>query len=792
MTLEKVLQRPASSFHRLGAVSTVGCFVLAFLAILNLSFVAIVFSAEELPAQEAIQAPVTLLNRGLLSFNQGAFGEAATYFEEAARLYEQQADGARQCEALIQLAQARQFCGQHRKALECLEKASALAGELQSRHQTAAVLGAIGNVHLAMGESEAALTYLNEGLTMAGESGYPDVAAAILNNLGNLYVSKKQYDEALVSYRESAGKAEKAGNISLLARAEINGATAASRGGKLSEARSLLEKAADRLQRVEDSYAKAYSLINIGLLCSDLRLRMPLENESLVMRAYTSFNEALRVAEKLNDQRTTSYAYGHLAKLYEDQKQYQEALELTRRAIFAAQQKNITEALYKWHWQAGRILARLGNLDEAIASYRLSIHDLQLIREEMSSCYANPESSYRKTASGVCFELVDLLLRRASKLKEGEAIDPYLVEARDTLEVLKVFELREYFKDDCIDAARFVNKKLDVVSEKAVVVYPILLPDRVELLVSFAGRIKRFTLPVGVDELTKETREFRKKLVKRTTWEFLPHSQKLYDWLIRPLETDLNAMKLETLVFVPDGPLRTIPMAALHDGNKFLINRYPIAITPSLNLTDPQPLNREQASVLSLGLTRAVQGFAGLPYVADELSAIMDLYGGEILLNDQFTLANVENALKKDPFSIVHIASHGQFGGDVEDTFLLAFDEKFTMERLSQYVGLFKFREEPLDLLALSACETAAGDDLAALGLAGIAVRAGARSALATLWHVNDPASFVLIKEFYRQLKNPAVSRAAALQAAQCKLLDDMRYDHPGYWAPFLLINNWL
>jgi CHAT domain-containing protein/tetratricopeptide (TPR) repeat protein len=792
MALEKRLQKPEFCHHRVGAVSMVGAFVLALLAFCSLSCVTTACAAEKLPAQETMSAPITSLNRGLLSFNKGAFGEAASYFADAACLYEQQAESAKQCEALVWLAQARQFSGQHRSALESLGKALPLARKLQSRHQIAAVLGTIGNVQLAMGESETALRYLNEGLTIARESGYPDVAAAILNNLGNLYISKKQYDEALASYRESAGMAEKAGNISLVAEAEVNGAGAASKGSKLNESCSLLEKATDRIQRVEDSYAKAYSLINIGLLYSDLRLLLPARNKSLVMQAYTSFTEALRVAEKLNDQRTTSYAYGHLANLYEDQLQYQAALELTRRAIFAAQQQNISEALYKWHWQAGRILARRGNLDEAIASYRLSIRDLQVIREEMSSCYANPESSYRKTASGVCFELVDLLLQRASKLKEGEVIEPYLVEARDTLEVLKVFELREYFKDDCIDAARFVNKKLDVVSEKAVVVYPVLLPDRVELLVSFAGRIKRFTLPVGVDELTKETRELRRMLVKRTTWEFLPHSRKLYDWLIRPLETDLNAMKVDTLVFVPDGALRTIPMAALHDGNQFLINRYPIAITPSLNLTDPQPLNREHTRILSLGLTRAVRGFSGLPYVAGELAAIQDLYGGELLLNDQFTLVNVEKALKNDPFSIVHIASHGQFGGNVEDTFLLAFDEKFTMEELGQYVGLFKFREEPLDLLALSACETAAGDDRAALGLAGVAVRAGARSALATLWHVNDPASFELIKEFYHQLKTPAVSRAAALRAAQLKLLNDMRYDHPGYWAPFLLVNNWL
>ena len=114
------------------------------------------------------------------------------------------------------------------------------------------------------------------------------------------------------------------------------------------------------------------------------------------------------------------------------------------------------------------------------------------------------------------------------------------------------------------------------------------------------------------------------------------------------------------------------------------------------------------------------------------------------------------------------------------------------MERLDHCIGLFRYRDEPLELLTLSACETAAGDDRAALGLAGIAVKAGARSALATLWYINDQASSELVAEFYRQLKKPGMSRGKALQLAQLKLLNDPRYKHPCYWAPFLLINNWL
>src|SRR5262249_4887446 len=151
-----------------------------------------------------------------------------------------------------------------------------------------------------------------------------------------------------------------------------------------------------------------------------------------------------------------------------------------------------------------------------------------------------------------------------------------------------------------------------------------------------------------------------------------------------------------------------------------------------------------------------------------------------------------ENALKETPVNIVHVASHGQFSSDATKTFLLTFDGKLTMDRLDQYIGLFRFRDDPLELLTLSACETAAGDDRAALGLAGIGIKAGARSALGTLWFINDQSTAMLITEFYQQLKDPSVSRAVALQRAQIKLLDDLRYQHPGYWSPFLLINNWL
>jgi len=233
-------------------------------------------------------------------------------------------------------------------------------------------------------------------------------------------------------------------------------------------------------------------------------------------------------------------------------------------------------------------------------------------------------------------------------------------------------------------------------------------------------------------------------------------------------------------------------MAALHDGKQFLVEKYALGITPGLSLTDPRPLKRDHAKVLAVGLTEPVQGYPPLPNVSGELTTLSQLFGSTVLINRDFQVAELRKQLEDRDYTILHIASHGEFGGDVQKTFVLAFDSRLTMDALDRLVGVLKFRNDPLELITLSACDTAAGDDRAALGLAGVAIKAGARSALATLWPINDEASAQLIADFYRALQDPSVSRAAALRRAQLRLINDPRYAHPGFWSPFLLINNWL
>jgi CHAT domain-containing protein/Tfp pilus assembly protein PilF len=732
------------------------------------------------------------LEGGAAAFHRGAFEEAATRWASAEKAYAEQGQTTNRISALINLAHAQSELGQYRRAAASLSTALGLARTTGDQQRAASVGAALGNVYVALGPPETAEQYLRDAIAVARTTPDAVLAAVALNDLGNLLATQHKYTEALASYRESIALAVDSQQSLLRARGRINAATALREEGHAREALTMLDEALGGLRSLAPSHEVAFTLVSAGIGYRDLRTPISEERDRLMLQAGTVLTYAARTAEQIGDRRAASYAWGHLGGLYEEEQRNAEALDLTRRAIFAAQQVDAPESLYRWQWQAGRLLHRLGQVDQAIDTYRRAVATLQSIRPELSLGYAHTPTSFRDSIGPVYFELVDLLLQRSRANGPSENIAPNLMEARQTMELFKVAELRDYFHDDCVDTALLKVTKLEVVAQTAVVVYPILLADRMELLVSLPSGLTSVIVPVDLATVTEEVRQFRRTLEKRTTREYIPHARKLYSWLIGPIEADLARAGVDTLVFVPDGPLRTIPMAALYDGKQFLVAKYALAITPGLDLTDPRPIRREQTKVLAVGLTEAVQGYAPLPGVAAELDALRGLFNGTTLVDRQFVAANLEDRLKAEQFSILHVASHGEFGGTPAKTFLLTFDEKLRMDRLDQFIGLFKYRDTPLELLTLSACDTAEGDDRAALGMAGVAVRAGARSAVATLWQVHDAVAADLVTYFYQQLQGQSVSRAVALQRAQLKILADPRYAHPGYWSPFLMINNWL
>ncbi len=304
---------------------------------------------------------------------------------------------------------------------------------------------------------------------------------------------------------------------------------------------------------------------------------------------------------------------------------------------------------------------------------------------------------------------------------------------------------------------------LDRVANDTAMLYPVLLGERLELLVSFDGRIERHSRRYDRAEFDAHVDAFRRTLEDRTTREYLPHAQWLYQALLGDVPDQLARAGASTLVFVPEGQLYSVPLEALHDGNGFLVERFAVAITPSLTLIAPRPLGATPGAVLLAGMSDYGGGAPDLPFVPRELAAIQAEIGGAILLNEAFSTPAFRDAVAKSQPSIVHVASHATFTGESKTSFVFTHDGPLNMTTLYDVVAQSRFRE-PLELLTLSACETATGDDRAALGLSGVAIRAGARSALGTLWTVSDEASQRVLTQFYHELAKGDVSKAQALQ----------------------------
>jgi CHAT domain-containing protein len=736
-----------------------------------------------------------LVEQGARAFRHGSFSQAATHWEQAVTLFRNQADARSEIRTSISLASAYQAIGHQRRAVRILEEALARAEQTGDHASINLVKGKLGGALVLTLDSERAASLLHDALEGARAANDQEAQAELLNDLGNLFVTQEQPAEALSAYEASVSLAREIGSAWITAQSLCNAAATASRAGDPELAEHLNAEALIEIAHLEDSHAKAFLFLRAGQ--TDCQIPGPGSKpaERLLLRARDSYQLALELARPLEDRSIETYALGYLAQLYEQDEQPAAALGLARRAAFVAQQARMPEALYRWEWQSGRLWKAQGDVQSAVAAYRRAVQVLGPIRNDVSLGYGNAgiRRSFRESDGPLFFELADLLLQLARSAPDPAAGQQLLLEARDTVEYLKAVELEDYFCDDCVDVQRAKTQSIEAVDPHTAVVYFIPLPTRTEVLIGLTSGLKQFTLDFGADALAAEVNQFRRNLETRTTYAYLEQAQRLYDWLIRPIRSLLLEHRIETLVFVPDGALRTIPFASLHDGERFLIQEMAVAVAPGLSLVEPKTLERGKARLLLNGLSESVQGFPALNFVTKELNGLQSLFPSETLFNETFTLDALTRQLIEEQYSIIHIASHGQFDRDVRKTFVLTYDTKLTLNDLEALIRPSQYRGRPLELLVLSACQTAAGDDRAALGLAGVAVKAGARSALATLWFVNDQSTSALVTEVYNQLRrSPSVSKARALQLAQIALLGDRRYRHPCYWSPYLIIGNWL
>lgn len=682
--------------------------------------------------------------------------------------------------------------GQYELAELALQRASSLCTGQGTPEQEALIHSYLGDTLLSKQKLNDAAEELSKGLKLARDLRNPLLIAHLLNNLGNLYNVQQLYDKAQNTYLSAFEEAKKSNDFNLQTQILTNQVRTYFKLNDKESSIGLLKQTLASTRQYPDSPTKAFELLGLGQLA--LQIAKHFEEPSQLTVAYRAVVEAEQIADKANNHRLQAYARGYLGQVYEQSARYPEALQLTREAVFNSQGE--LDLLYRWEWQRGRILLAQNELSQAETAYRQALEYLQPIRSGLTVGQRNAAEVFYDRIRPVYFGLADVLLRRAKQTQNAKQKTAWLEQAIGTVEKLKVVELQDYFQDECVtakDSKLSEINRMEKLATNTAVFYPILLDDRIELLVTMHNTVLQATVPVKWDVINDTVLEFQKNLQVKTHRKYIKQSQELYQWLIAPIRAELDKAQVKTIVVVPDGPLRMIPIAALHNGQHYLIEDFAIAVTPSIELTNTRPLPRNNISVLLNGLSQGVQGFSALPNVPQELQSIHQLFTQSVvLLNEQFSVERIDKALQSAPYVIVHIASHGQFDHDPKNTFLLTFDDKLTMDRLERLLSFNQFRENTVELLTLSACQTAVGDERAALGLAGVAIKAGARSALASLWFVNDTATAELIGEFYNQLQTPSISKVQALQNAQKKLLSQKVFNHPIFWAPFLLIGNWL
>ena len=715
-------------------------------------------------------------------------------WQRAESIYGKLGDEAAVTRSRINQAQALRAMGLYLQAHRTLAQLEQTLQNQPDPLLKATGLRSLGNILRVVGSLSESRRVLQKSLEVAQTLQSPQAVSDAQLSLGNTARAQSDTKAALDFYQKATAVSisptrriqAQLNQLSLLLEPEQK---------QLTEAQALWPQIQSQIANLPPSRMAIYARINFALSLAQLKQNTTTDTPSWLDIAQL-LSTGVQQAESLKDQQAESYALGSLGGLYEQTKQLSNAQDLTEKALLIAQTIDAPDIAYQWQWQLGRLLKTKGDIKGALFAYDEAYKTLKSLRSDLAAINPDVQFSFRESVEPVYRQFVDLLLRTEGNTEPSQE---NLAQARNVIESLQLAELDNFFREACLVAKVDIDKVVDQANSTAVI-YPIILDNRLEIIVKLAQqeKLRHYTTTIAQEQVDSTVASLRKYLSDLTrTSQVKQQSQQIYDWLIRPVEAELANSGIKTLVFVLDGSLRNIPMAVLYDQQqqKYLIEKYAIALTPGLQLVDPKPLQQVQLNVLTAGVSekRLVEGreFAPLPNVTRELQRIQsEVSNSEVLFNQTFTLTNLQNELKSAPFSVVHLATHGKFSSNPEETFILTWNN---LLKVKNFDNLLRQSDSSgsgtIELLVLSACKTAEGDKRAALGLAGVAVRAGARSTLATLWSVDDESTTELMSQFYRELKS-GVTKAEALRHAQLAVF--AKEERPYFWAPFVLVGNWL
>jgi CHAT domain-containing protein/Tfp pilus assembly protein PilF len=810
--------------------------------------------AKELDTRQ--KEATALNNIGTVYAQQSNFFESMKYFQQALAINREIGNRSSEAVTLRNIAIDYGNQGEYAKALELLQQALSISQAIGDNPGQANYLNSIGFLYSRLGQYPQALEYRKQALGIAREIGSRPQEVNIVLTIGVTYRLQKDYAKAEEQYRQSLTLAREIGSRANEGYALGNLGYVYERQGNQAQALESLQQALAIFRNTGDRYGEGFALGGLGLAY---------QASGRDAEALKTYQQAIAIQREIGDREGEAKTLSDLGKLLAKQNQpelaiafYKQSVNTTEgirkglRSLAKEQQESYTETVAETYRNLADLLLKrdrvleaqqvldllkVQELEDYLRTVRGAGQALTILRPEEE--ILKKFNALQQSAIALGQELVTLedLARSGKTLTpEQQKRKEQLIQVRlelnqqfttftqqkDVVALLKQLTPAEIEAMPQVDDLRALGKKMAQLD--AVMLYPLVLDDRLELIITAPNaQPLRRTVKVSRQELNAAIVEFRQAL-QDPQKDASAIGQKLYGWVIQPLEKDLQQAKATTIIYAPDGQLRYIPLAALHDGKQWLVQRYRINNITSRSIDDltAQPHSQPRVLAGAFGsstekVTVAGQNFTfpGLAFAGKEVETLATLLPKTSKLLDQaFTPKAIINQMNE--YTIVHLATHAALVPNSASFIVFGNGETATLQDIENWTL------DNVDLVVLSACETGLGGKLGrngeeVLGLGyQFTKQDKAKAAIASLWQVDDGGTQALMVAFYGALQ-AGKPKAAALREAQMALIDGTwgvtgsqrsdieaqwrsgvpanvikQLNHPYYWAPFILIGNGL
>ncbi|BBC25471.1 CHAT domain-containing protein [Pseudanabaena sp. ABRG5-3] len=761
-----------------------------------------------------------LNNFGIAYYMLGQYDKSVNFFQQRLAIARELNDRKSEANALDSLGLSYILLGQYEKAIAFYQQAVEIFQELKDRQNEGNAVGNLGIAHRELGKYQQAINFHQQQLAITREIKDRAGEGRALGGLGIVYRELGQYQKAITFYEQDLAIARGFKDLNGQGRAFNNLGIAYSNLLKYKEAVTFYQQALEIFRDSENRKEEASTLGNLSIAYREL---------GQYQKALTFHHQQLAIAYEIKDRVTEGRAVGGLGIIYNKLRQYDKALPFYQRDLAITIELGDRRGEGRVFNNLGVIFADLNQTTLSILAYKKSVNIQESIRKDLRGLSKEEQKSFLDTVARTYRHLASLLLTQGR-----------IIEALQVLDLLKVQELEDYLKNvkgndrtaqgvKLLEPEKVIGRQLPIlklenspeinlqlanqirqiptselnkipdylqqIPQGTVLLYPLILSDRLELILfSPNSPPLNHTVKISQKELEDLINNYRTGLLDTTSEDYKAAAVALYNLLIKPIEAELIQTKAQTILYAPDGQMRYVPLAALYDGKKWLIEKYQISNLIAYSLSDFSPKPKTQPNILAgaFGGKAGEKRFGqlGLPATLKEVQVIANSFQNSVTLTeDQFSRQALESKFKDH--NILHLASHAEFNTGVPDNSFIIFGngDKIRLNEISDW------QIPNIDLVILSACQTGVGklgDGVEVLGFGYQVQKAGAKQAIASLWKVDDAGTQALMEAFYQELKKGNITSTEALQRAQISLIKSQNYNHPNYWSAFFAIGNGL